>query len=355
MKWIVYIIFGLLSVFFLVISAEAMDMKNCVKWTPGHYVYLTPRIQKNNLENFIAGLDNVFKGVQVKVSWRDLEVDKDHYDFEQIDSILRILKKYDKKLFLQVQERSFKEGQIPIPDYLLKESQYHGGATPLNAPYRLKKGKQVGSVAKIWNANILDRFNLLIKALGNRYDDDNFFEGINFPETALSIDRKETEDFTTELYLEALKLRLSEAKRAFRHSVVIQYVNYMEKSEMEKFIQYCYETGVGIGGPDLVPDRGRHKNKARIPAYDYYPTYNKKMPLGVAVQLPNFTHKKGIFSLDDFWEMGVNTLKLNYIFWAAVEGRQFTHSFSKDIVPYVKKKSGGINSVCPENLGKCCR
>jgi hypothetical protein len=78
------------------------------------------------------------------------------------------------------------------------------------------------------------------------------------------------------------------------------------------------------------------------------------MPLGTAAQSSNLTTKKGIFTLDGFWDMGINTLKLNYIFWAMVEGSRYTHSFSRDIFPYVNEKQGKINSDCPENIYPCC-
>ena len=355
MKWIIFVACGIFCLFFSQPLAEAVDSKNCVKWTPGHYVYIPKEFKKINLEEFIGGLDEVFKGVQVKFSWRELEENENQYNFDEIETLLKILKKYKKKLFLQIQERSYIEGVIPIPDYLYKEPQYQGGAALFDAPYRLKKGKKGGEGAKIWNASVLSRFNLLVESIGKRFDGEEAFEGINFPETAFPINRREETDFTDEKYLEALKLRLNAAKRAFRQSVVIQYVNYMEKDRLEKLIQFCYKIGVGIGGPDLVPDSGRAKGKERIPAYEYYPLYAGRMPLGAAVQLPNFTRKNGNFDLDKFWEMGLNTLKLNYIFWALVEGRQYTHSFRRDIEPYIKNKDGEINDKCPENLIKCCK
>lgn len=344
MKRRIILLFGFIGLLFFIQESKASDI-DCVKWNPSHYVMLTRKYKKIDPENFIASLDNNFKGVQIKLSWRDFEVEKNHYNFNDIERILAILKKYDKRLFLQITERSFKSDKRPIPDYLYEEPEYEGGAEPF---------KREGSVAKIWNPAVLKRFNNLIKALGNRFDCEPAFEGINFPETALPVDKKKAKNFSKSKYVNAMKLRLQAAKKAFPHSVVIQYINYLPKEELEGFIRYCYETGVGMGGPDLVPDIGRHENKKRIPAYDYYQFYAGKMPFGMAVQSPNFTRKKGIFSLDDFWDMGVNTLRLNYIFWAAVEGRNYTHSFARDIAPYVRKKSGKINTQCPENLAVCC-
>lgn len=334
------------SVFFIQPS-EAADI-DCIKWNPGHYVYLTKKFRNIDPESFIAGLDSNFKGVQMLLYWKDIEIKKNQYNFIKIEKMLKTLKKYDKRLFLQLNERIFHSDARPIPDYLYEESEYSGGAVPF--------GNKQGSVAKIWNPNVLNRLKLLIEALGNRFDREPAFEGINFEETAINIDRTNAKNYSTSKYVDALKSQLQAAKKAFPHSVIIQYVNYLgrNKEDLIKFIHYCYETGVGIGGPDLVPDIGRHKHKARIPAYDYYPLYDGKIPLGCAVQLANFTRKKGVFTLDAFWNMGIHTLKLNYIFWASVEWKKFTHSFSRDIAPYVKKKNGKINTQCPDKITPCC-
>lgn len=349
MKQLIVIVIGLIGLLFFVQQVKAGDMY-CVKWNPGHYVLLINKYRKKDPENFIASLDKNFKGVQMRVYWRDLEVEKNHYNFNKIERIVAILKKYDKRLFLQIDERMFHSDERPLPDYLYKEPEYEGGAEPFG------RDKKKGSVAKIWIPTVLNRFNNLIEALGNRFDREPAFEGINFPETSIAIHRWKAKNFSKTKYLNALKLRLQAAKQAFPHSVVIQYVNFLgkNKEELEGFIRYCYETGVGIGGPDLVPDIGRHKNQKRIPAYSYYPFYAGKMPLGVAVQQPELTRKWGIFTLDAFWDMGINTLKLNYIFWLSMDWRKLTHSFSRDITPYIKKKEGKINSQCPENLALCC-
>ena len=344
MKRLFFILISFIGLLFFIQDSKAFDV-DCVKWNPGHYVMLTWKYKKLDPEPFIASLDKTIKGLQIVLSWRDLEFEKNEYNFNKIEKILALLKKYDKRLFIQVSERSFKNDENPIPNYLYEEPEYEGGAESF---------KTEGSVAKIWNPAVLKRFNNLIKALGNRFDCDPALEGITFPETAIGIDRKKAKNFSTSKYVNAMKLRLQAAKKAFPRSVVIQYINYLPKEELEAFIRYCHETGVGMGGPDLVPDIGRYENKKRIPAYHYYNLYAGKMPLAVAVQSPNFTRKKGIFTLDDFWDMGVNKLKLNYIFWAAVEGRKYTYSFSRDIAPYIKKKLGKISTQCPGNLPGCC-
>jgi hypothetical protein len=47
--------------------------------------------------------------------------------------------------------------------------------------------------------------------------------------------------------------------------------------------------------------------------------------------------------------MGLNTLKLNYIFWSFVEQPWHKFNFTDDILPYINEREGKINDGCPEN------
>jgi hypothetical protein len=78
--------------------------------------------------------------------------------------------------------------------------------------------------------------------------------------------------------------------------------------------------------------------------------YAGKMPLGTAVQTPSFGGKEGKFTLDHLYDMGVGTLKLNYLFWIRVEGPNYSHSFTRNILPFINQKHGAINTERPKNL-----
>ena len=314
------------------------------KWNPGHYVYIRLTRSKPNIsEKFVAGLNRCFVGVQVILDWRTLEPKKDRYDFRKIEEFLSLLSKYDKRLWLQISERIYRD-ERPLPHYLYNDPEYQGGAAPLTVG---------GSVAKIWIPAVRERFELLIQALGKRFDKRYYFEGVNFPETWISVDRQAAPDFDMRKYAQAMLHYNKIARQSFPHCPVIQYVSFGGKDQqIGAFIKQLYQIGVGLGGPDLVPDNGRYPNRPRIRAYSFYPMYAGKMPLGTAVQRPNFTKKKGVFTMEGFWNMAIDTLRLNYVFWADVEGREFTHSFSKDIAPYIKNKNCHINKGWPENLKK---
>jgi len=321
-------------------SPETCSDCICKKWNPGHYIIMMNRRTIEDVETVFSNPDNYIKGLQVKVLWRDLEPEKDMYNFSKIDEYLDLVKRYDKQLVVQYKDRVFNSDERPVPDYLYSEPMYNGGVALTTSN---------GSIARLWDPAVMERSNLLVNALGEKYDNDSNFETLNFCESALGIN-KSNEDYTHEAYVEQLKSRIDSAKAAFPNTVVLQWMNF-GGSVVLNFTHYLYPAGAGMGGPDLVPDEGRFPNKTRIPAYDYYPIYAGKIHLGTGVQQPNLMlkNKKGNFTLDGFWDMGLNTLQLNYIYWAFVEESWFKFKFTDDILPYINEKQGEINDGCPEN------
>src|SRR5215213_4108142 len=61
------------------------------------------------------------EGAQVAYSWRQLEPNKDEYDFSAIREDLAFLTSKGKKLFIQLQDVTFSEARINVPRYLLRE------------------------------------------------------------------------------------------------------------------------------------------------------------------------------------------------------------------------------------------
>ncbi|MBU4070003.1 MAG: hypothetical protein KJ646_03390 [Nanoarchaeota archaeon] len=317
---------------------------SCKKWNPGHYILLTSEEDIDEIELILSNPLNYITGLQIYFTWRQLETEKDVYDFSKIDEMLELVGKYNKHLFVQVSDRTFKIDEKPVPNYLYENPIYNGGVEPFIS------GK--GSVSRIWDPNVNERFNLLILELGKKFDNKENFEGIAFEESALDIDTITAYSYSIEKLVDGVISRIDTAALVFSNSVVIQYMNY-GPPEFVNLFEYFYLTGVGMGGPDLVPDEGRFSEKQRIPAYDYYPLYAGKMPLGTAVQTPNLMkderNEKGIFTLDGFWDMGLNTLKLNYIFWSFAEQPWHKFRFTNDILPYINEREGKINDGCPEN------
>lgn len=342
----------------------------CKKWNPGHYILLSSGTTQKEVEEIVSNPDNYIKGVQVGYFWRDLEPEKDAYNFSLIEDHLKIAKKYDKQLFISFNDRSWHAEDKAVPDYLLNEAQYKGGVEPMT------KSHAGSSIARLWDPSVMERSNKLIEEIGKKFDSNPNFEGINFDESSLDINTKTAVGYSGRAYANALISRADSTAKAFPNSTVIMYMNY-GPPELISVINHLPEIGVGMGGPDLVPDQGRFDYKPRVPAYEYYPKLAGKVPLGTAVQSENlvkpewyieycslhpentrtcakdgkgnYWRRKGDFTLDGFWDMGTNTLKLNYIFWQNIKGERYKFQFKEDILPYINEKKGEINDACPES------
>src|SRR5918997_2323094 len=108
------------------------------------------------------------EGAQVTYSWRQLEPEKDEYDFQIIREDLALLTSKGKRLFVQIQDVTFSESRMNVPRYLLSDPRYNGGA---DKQYRVKgddEGHAVvdGWMARRWDPAVRERFHKLLLALG---------------------------------------------------------------------------------------------------------------------------------------------------------------------------------------------
>ena len=143
-----------------------------------HYVFFAQERERITEPSF---LQSKFEGAQLKYVWRELEPQKNHYNFEDIQHDLAYLQSHGKKLFIQIQDCSFALNIRPFPRYLLEDASYHGGADKQygedNSPY--------GWMARRWDKAVQERFQRLLLALGDEFD--GRIEGINLPETAFDV------------------------------------------------------------------------------------------------------------------------------------------------------------------------
>ena len=66
-------------------------------------------------------------GAQLKYTWRELEPERDQYDFQALRDDLAFLEQHGKRLFIQVQDVTFDTSRINVPPYLLEDSTFGGG------------------------------------------------------------------------------------------------------------------------------------------------------------------------------------------------------------------------------------
>src|SRR5690349_23963997 len=92
-----------------------------------HYVFFGQDRDKIKADSGFLGTE-ALEGAQVAYSWRQLEPEKDQYDFSAIREDLAFLTSKGKKLFIQLQDVTFSASRINVPRYLLADARYGGGA-----------------------------------------------------------------------------------------------------------------------------------------------------------------------------------------------------------------------------------
>jgi hypothetical protein len=295
---------------------------------PHHYVFFNRNRERIFEAAFLES--RAFEGAQLKYTWRDLEREKEQYDFTAIQHDLAFLNSKGKKLFIQLQDVSFDPAIVNIPQYLLDDARYHGGAA---RQYDIKgdeeeHAKAEGWVARRWDPAVQERFHRLLLALGHEFDGN--IEGINLAETAVSSGesgRLFPRGFTPAKYRDAILVNMAAMKRAFPKSVTIQYANFTpgewlpgdDQSYLRSVYQRAKELKVGVGGPDLLPHKAGQMNHS-------YPLIREcagKIPTGIAVQDGNYQYqnpKTGqSIAISELVVFAAEYLKADYIFWGAEE------------------------------------
>lgn len=279
-----------------------------------------------------------FDGAQIMYSWEQLEPERGKYDFSIIRDDYLYLLSYRKKLFIQLQDATFRPGYAGIPGYLLTD-EFDGGAIPQFD----EKGDMVGWVAKRWNPKVQNRFALLLEALGKKFD--GKVEGINLQESSIDIKSEMDSTFSPERYCAGIKINMLALKEAFPESSTMQYANFMpgewlphnDKGYLRSIYKYGQQIGVGLGGPDLMIKRRGQLNHTIAMMHEAKYT----VPLGIAIQDGNYIGETGYNNVVIDREnivpvlhaFAMDFLKVNYMFWSCQEPY-----FSEDVIPCFEPK-----------------
>ena len=282
------------------------------------------------------------EGAQILYPWRRLERGKGQYDLSPIREDFEFLKSKRKKLWIQLQDVSFSPSRVNVPQYLVDDPAYHGGAAKT---YSIRGDndssvRESGWVARRWDPAVQERFAALLTALGKEFDGE--IEGINLPETALeygSTGRYFPEGFTHESYRAAIKTNMAALKKAFPKSVAMQYANfipgewrpYEDKGYLSDIYDFAVRERIAVGGPDLMPSReGQMKS-----SYPLIAAAAGRTHTGLAVQDDNLAEidpKTGkLVTVCDLIQFATDYLKLEYIFWGTQEPY-----YSRDVVPTLR-------------------
>jgi hypothetical protein len=285
---------------------------------------------------------NLFDGVQIAYSWRQLEPQKDNYDFSIIKEDLKILKKYKKKLFIQFEDVSFSMKYNHAPKYILTDTIYHGGA---NKQYKFKDYRELeytdlGWVTRRWDTNVQKRLYKLFEALGKQFD--SIVEGINTEETAVTFGANPTlhpQGYSFRKYTATFISNLTALKKMFPKSTVMAYANfipggflpYQDSTYLREIYNFAWKNNIGVGGPDLLPYQPEQMNNS----YPFIRNSYKKVATGVAVQDGTYEYvnpqTKEKITAKDIYQFAEDNLHLTYIFWGTEQP-----FFQTQIIPFLQ-------------------
>lgn len=263
-------------------------------------------------------------GAQIIYSWKQLEPTKGNYNFSKLKKDLELLSSMNKKLFIQIQDRSFEPDVYNVPDYIRQDFIYHGGvALQYDMPGEGKK-LSAGWVAKVWDPNVRRRFQLLLYRLANEFDGKIF--GVNLPETAIDLDEKDLPPgYTANRYFFAEQETMIMARKFFRASNVVQYVNFFpgewnnDHQYMSRIFAAAARNGIGLGGPDGLPYKPAHMQNS----YPFFNAYKNKLLTAIAIQEPDYTYINPLtqqyYTFNDFYNFVTDYLGAQIIFWNVQE------------------------------------
>ena len=310
---------------------------------PRHFIFFAHERSRISERAFLE--THQLAGAQLKYTWRELEPERDRYDFKQVLDDLAFLDKHGKRLFVQLQDVSFSE-DVPVPDYLRRDPAFRGGASRKYDYEGEDESKAVfdGWVARRWDPVVRVRFATLLAALGQALD--GRIEGLNLAETSIGFGdsgERHPDGFTYERYVEGVKLTMTAARNAFPRSVVIQYANFMpgewlpwtDRGYLRSVYAHAERIGVGVGGPDVLPHRKGQQNHS-------YPLIAGRGPsvrAGAAVQDGNLADRNPAtgrrVTVAELYRFAADQLRLDYIFWGTQEPY-----FSNEVVPFVRGGAG---------------
>lgn len=273
------------------------------KFHPGHYVAVGRKAAR---QGFTHALAPGVVGVHLRYRWAELEPEQGRYDFSLIERDLAAASERNVQLVAMIEDKTF-DYSAPTPEYL-------------RARYTVPGHR--GFTAARWDPYVLERFGLLIRRIGERFDCHPNFEGIAVQESSPSVsdDALARWGYTPEKYRDALIAMLRGASRSLPRSRVFWYMNFLPggQSYLGDIAAALVGSGVVMGGPDVLPD---NRALTRL-VYPMYGRFQGQLKLFCSMQHDSYRHPRSkaaaegeFWSMDDLYAFARDSLHVNYLFW----------------------------------------
>lgn len=304
---------------------------------PANYIFFR-RDRGRTAEPSFLNNGNVV-GAQLTFTWRELEPERDRYDFDELRNQLAFLGQHGKRLVVQLQDDSFSDSVL-VPKYLISDTAFHGGVAREYEGDDDAHAKFVGWAARRWDPAVRARFAKLLEALGGEFD--GRLEAIVLPETAIGmrVESLRPRDFTFDGYVKGIQDITTSMRRSFPHSCVIIYGNFMpgewlpgdDKGYLRAVYAHAESIGAGVGGPDLLP----HTRGQRNHSYPLIAARPSGVIAGLAVQDGNLAARNpetgSPVTPQELYQFAKDELHLDFVFWGTEEPY-----YSRDVLPFLRR------------------
>jgi hypothetical protein len=284
---------------------------------PGHYVFVASKT--------VLPLDVLINqdivGVKIKYHWRDLETAFDTFDFSEIEKDLALLQSRNKRLWIQISWVQFGGNQPPLtPSYMWTEPAY-GGSPPYHGSYA-RTVQDGGWYPIYWNSNVRRRMVRLFEALGDRFGNEEYIEGISIQETAAG----QTADFDCVGLQQTLREVALAAKSSFAGKSVFQMINFA-CFDLVAHASWMSSKGIGLGTPDMHA----FKDYLTRTVYPLFLRHHSTIPTGPDIQWDNYDRNN--MSVRELLDFTISTTNPWYLFWTLREP-----VFSDEVMPTIHSR-----------------
>lgn len=241
----------------LALIASAIASASQIRWHPGHLINTYTKnslaaSQVSEIQTLKAASGGDVVGIELFWDWRSIETAKNVYNFTPLINALNALDTAGLIAALYLEARTFGGTARNMPDYIAGEDP-GGGICEKNGRGTITRTDRAGPRAR-W----LKFWTELGAAIGQH--------------PALDIIRQSELDpgiFSNEFgplgfsqagYMDGERAWVETAKAAFPKCSITAPANFCPTGpqDMEAWVKYCYDRGVGLGGPDVFPQPNAH-------------------------------------------------------------------------------------------------
>jgi chitodextrinase len=331
------------------------------KWYPGHIVTVgNSNARRGNYWKVTTGgaanlltLPGV-RGVQIRYLWNALNPTGSTFDFgpvketyadseRSVRADLWRCAQNDSQLIVMIEDKTFgNPGENPMPADMAGNDAYvrfidtdsSGGD---------------GYCACRWNPTVQARFQALIQAFGDAFDDHPNLYGIAFQETATGYDaaQRTATGYTNSgsnagiEYRDALIAMLKKASDALPHCQIFWYTNFFPTPSTDYRLEEVADavknynggnSGINMGGPDILPDRSELVTRV-YPRFGVPPTGSYgELKLFNSMQFDSYAHTHAtstpdarmpddtwsagsLWTMDQLFRWARDNLNLDHVMW----------------------------------------